>query len=363
MNEMEREKSSGTLSIEEKKTDEAESQELEKKKREAQNLAALGNQLQNQKRFAEAFEFYSRSRLAFAKIGDRAGIASQLKNMAYIKEIMGEFALSVTFYQESKTLLREIDDKEEFSEVADRIAKTLYKEGKFEEAIKEYQEAIDLGCQGGDLFNNIGFIYITTHKVKEAQPYLEKSREIRASESNEYLDITLNNLGIVAFIEKDFDRAISYFKEALEANKRKLKEDRTISFIVFAQDKETEEENLPLECYNDVCTRASENLNLAAAHALKGEKDKALKCCQEAHALDPEGGYLTLPTAWIYYSLGEKERALSYFKRVLSIHPTFEHIKKIVDRINPFAFEKAGRNESCPCGSGKKFKKCHGKNL
>ena len=24
-------------------------------------------------------------------------------------------------------------------------------------------------------------------------------------------------------------------------------------------------------------------------------------------------------------------------------------------------FSKVGRNEPCPCGSGKKFKKCHGK--
>jgi uncharacterized protein YecA (UPF0149 family) len=25
------------------------------------------------------------------------------------------------------------------------------------------------------------------------------------------------------------------------------------------------------------------------------------------------------------------------------------------------AFERAGRNDPCPCGSGKKFKFCHGK--
>ncbi|MBK7147880.1 MAG: SEC-C domain-containing protein [Bacteroidetes bacterium] len=25
--------------------------------------------------------------------------------------------------------------------------------------------------------------------------------------------------------------------------------------------------------------------------------------------------------------------------------------------------DKVGRNDLCPCGSGKKFKKCHGKDL
>ena len=28
---------------------------------------------------------------------------------------------------------------------------------------------------------------------------------------------------------------------------------------------------------------------------------------------------------------------------------------------NRFEGEKVGRNDACPCGSGKKYKKCHGK--
>jgi uncharacterized protein YecA (UPF0149 family) len=28
--------------------------------------------------------------------------------------------------------------------------------------------------------------------------------------------------------------------------------------------------------------------------------------------------------------------------------------------VNPYLEEKVGRNDPCPCGSGKKFKKCHG---
>jgi len=335
-------------------------QEMEKKRREAQNFAALGNQLQSQKRFAESFDFYSKSRQAFEKLGDREGTALQLKQMAYIKEIMGEFATSATFYQESKKIFRELENKDQFAEVADRIGKTLYKERKFEDAIKEYQEAIDFGCQGGDLYNNVGFIYITIHRVKEAGPHLEKAREIRAAENNEYLDITLNNLGTVAFLEKRYDDARVFFTESLDANRRKLKEDRTISFIVFAQGSEEEEGKPPFECYNDVCTRSAESLNLAAAYAMTGDREKSLHYCNEAHAHDPDGAYLSLPSAWIYLSLNERDRALQYFKRVLSIHPSFEQVKKIVDRINPYAFEKVGRNESCPCGSGKKFKKCHG---
>ena len=110
-------------------------------------------------------------------------------------------------------------------------------------------------------------------------------------------------------------------------------------------------------------TRASEFLNLAAAQAELGDREKALQSCEQAHSLDPDGTYLSLPSAWIYQTLGDSDRALHYFKRVLSVNPGLEHIRKVVDRINPFAFEKVGRNEACPCGSGVKFKKCHGKGL
>jgi len=31
------------------------------------------------------------------------------------------------------------------------------------------------------------------------------------------------------------------------------------------------------------------------------------------------------------------------------------------DPKNPASWGKVGRNEDCPCGSGKKYKHCHGK--
>jgi preprotein translocase subunit SecA len=31
------------------------------------------------------------------------------------------------------------------------------------------------------------------------------------------------------------------------------------------------------------------------------------------------------------------------------------------DPNNPASWGKIGRNENCPCGSGKKYKHCHGK--
>jgi len=41
-------------------------------------------------------------------------------------------------------------------------------------------------------------------------------------------------------------------------------------------------------------------------------------------------------------------------------HPSVDHID-FVEQINKSMQTPVGRNDPCPCGSGKKFKKCHGK--
>jgi uncharacterized protein YecA (UPF0149 family) len=33
----------------------------------------------------------------------------------------------------------------------------------------------------------------------------------------------------------------------------------------------------------------------------------------------------------------------------------------VTEKVKNEAGEKVGRNDPCPCGSGKKYKKCHGK--
>lgn len=340
-----------------------ESPENEKRKRDIQNFSTIAAQLQAQRRFSEAFEYYHRCKIACEKLSDREGMALHLKNMATMKESLAEFDPALEYYHEAKVLFKELENKEEFGEIVDRIAKTLYKDRKFDEAIAEYKEAIDFGCTGGDLHNNMGFISLASQNFTEAREYLEKAREVRTQEKSEFLDITLNNLGTAAYLEKKYEDAKNLFTSALEENKRKVKDDRTIQFVVFANEKHQKEGILSFECYNDVLTLASEHLNLAATLTQLGEKEKAIEHCAKAQALDPDKPYLYLASAWLYLAVDDKDRALQYFKRVISVDPSQSKLKEVVDTINPYAFVKVGRNELCPCGSGAKFKKCHGKGL
>jgi uncharacterized protein YchJ len=36
-------------------------------------------------------------------------------------------------------------------------------------------------------------------------------------------------------------------------------------------------------------------------------------------------------------------------------------LRRVFTDLSPAAFTKVGRNQPCPCGSGKKFKDCHGR--
>jgi preprotein translocase subunit SecA len=68
----------------------------------------------------------------------------------------------------------------------------------------------------------------------------------------------------------------------------------------------------------------------------------------EAHKVDP----LT----------GEDEMALADVSLVPSAPNGFGTERATVrDPKNPASWGKVGRNEACPCGSGKKYKHCHGR--
>lgn len=57
------------------------------------------------------------------------------------------------------------------------------------------------------------------------------------------------------------------------------------------------------------------------------------------------------------------KREASLFRGVLNEKPYLPDQTKPSMDDNPWAGQKIGRNDPCPCGSGLKYKKCHGKNL
>jgi hypothetical protein len=56
--------------------------------------------------------------------------------------------------------------------------------------------------------------------------------------------------------------------------------------------------------------------------------------------------------------LDERERGLD--ERARSLRASERQMRARATRLAPSAHAKIGRNEPCPCGSGLKYKRCHG---
>lgn len=56
----------------------------------------------------------------------------------------------------------------------------------------------------------------------------------------------------------------------------------------------------------------------------------------------------------------EKQEIIKYIEKIKNKMPIWKEGGKIKEKTD---IPKVGRNEKCPCGSGKKYKNCHGKNV
>jgi Tfp pilus assembly protein PilF len=101
-------------------------------------------------------------------------------------------------------------------------------------------------------------------------------------------------------------------------------------------------------------------LNTAVSAANRGDLDLALELAQKSCEMDREQAYPLAVLGWIHMARKEDQAAASAFARANGREPRNEFFKRSLDLVNPYLSKKVGRNDPCPCGSGKKFKKCHG---
>ncbi|MEW6282616.1 MAG: SEC-C metal-binding domain-containing protein, partial [Candidatus Eremiobacterota bacterium] len=105
---------------------------------------------------------------------------------------------------------------------------------------------------------------------------------------------------------------------------------------------------------------AVSHLNLATVYSWTDRLDEAIQEAERAVELDRDQPYPCLVLGWLYYHKGDTAAATRCFRKAAGMEPTNEHYRQALDLANPYLSSKVGRNEPCPCGSGKKFKKCHG---
>ena len=78
------------------------------------------------------------------------------------------------------------------------------------------------------------------------------------------------------------------------------------------------------------------------------------------------GSVQCLQLANNYAELGRHEEAVMVLRKIVAAHPALDAATQLLARLNGGvaaggAVKPVGRNEPCPCGSGKRYKECHGR--
>jgi tetratricopeptide (TPR) repeat protein len=359
------EKSASTATAVAEEVEKTSTEELFTEKQLEERSVALrlernGEKLYDNKRYEEALEFFRRSLQTYQKINDRQSMARVYFFMGQCFEARQKYDESIKHYEESGEFFYKLGDLINYGAASDKVAKGYYWQGKTLDAINVYKNAIEKGSENGELFNNISFILIEHDKLDEAKEYLVKALEYRAKEGSQELHICYNNLGIVNFLQGNLEEAAKDFEKGIEADIRAAEEDRTVQYQIFPNPEYKGEKFNVRRVFYDVNTKASITSNLAALRSVEGKNEEAISLINKAIDMDGNQAYITETASWIYLRQGDEKKALEYFKKALPYDPANEDLKKVIKMINPYMDSKAGRNDPCPCGSGKKFKKCHG---
>lgn len=335
-----------------------EKQLLEQEK--AERLERNGERYQEMRKIEDALESYRESARIFRRISDWDGLGRALFHQGECLETQEKFSDAASMYKESKGYFEKIDDKRRIGIVSDRLAKTYYWKGSLQEAVAEYEDAIAKGTKTSEVFNNQAFLLIEAGNLEKAHTRLQEALELRKNEESSETHITINNLGVLEYLKGNCEKALELFEDGIFRDMRVPEEDRSIQFMVFHKPEYKGETFAKYRVFKDVNTKACLMLNKAAAAETLKKPDIADKMLADALDMERDYAYPHEAAGFIYLSRNDEKKALDHFKRALPYDPANEDIKKIAGMINPYLNMKVGRNDECPCGSGKKYKKCHG---
>lgn len=310
-------------------------------------------------KFADALDSFRQALIYYKKTDDWTGIARIHYRIGFCQEQLKKNNEAFNSYNESKKIYLKLENLDDYSIVSNQLAKAYFFAERKEDAIEEYKETIKLGSKNDEIYNNLGFILIDQGGFQEAEEYLKEAVKLREDKAADEVHLCYNNLGVIQYKLGNYEKAEQYFTLGLERDLRKPEDDRSIQYTVFLKPQFKDKTFSDMLMYQDVDTKACIMLNLAAAQGMQNKMKQAVETCSTALTLDQDRPYLYQAAGWIYLNAGEEKRALEYFRRALPYDPANTDLKTVVDMINPFINMKVGRNDPCPCGSGKKYKKCH----
>ncbi len=386
--------------------------ELGEAKKVAQYSASIGYTLYIQNKLEQAQKYFQRALDYYQEISDPKGEADQLANLGLINGDQGEFRKARKSIEQAAKLYQNLGDFLSEATQIERLGHIFRAQKEFKAAEENYKEALEkfqnfrypMGEASAKL--DLGQLYFEMSEWSKAANCFQEASQVYSELQNVekeamslillgYTQRTMGDPSTVASLEKAKDLYLKVDDKLgaarvlaqiglIQSEQRKYEQSegsyhQALDIFQEMQDKENEasiQSNLGTlyyetnrldnsqEAYNRALflfheLKQDENIsgvlfNLSFVHEEKGEYDKACSVLSEAKLI------------YARCKMTDKEELVDKRLKMLENkkNQTANEMQgKINSQVNKDKPQsgKSGRNDPCPCGSGKKFKKCCGK--
>ncbi len=333
---------------------------------QARACEQLGNAASRKNDHRSALGYLQAGLTLYRKLEDKAGKARSLRDIGSLQSDLAQDGEAENNFEEAKGYFKELDDLEGIMACITNVGLLHYRKGGPQGAVAVYEKAFDEDqVEHYLMFNNAGFLKIVTHQYEKAREFLEKAKKdllVRGAVDDNAALLYLN-LSIVEALEGSFEQALGHLEQA-QKYFDEHPDGRAVELVLCANGPESESDGFePFLVVEDALKDGVISLNRAAILSRWSEDkiDEALELAQQGLDADRNRAYPHYGLGWLYLRKGDPQKAAGHFKRAVGLEPHNEVLRRALQTVNPFIEQRVGRNEPCPCGSGKKFKKCHGK--
>ncbi len=332
---------------------------------QARAFEQLGNAASKKNDHRSALGYLQAGLTIYRKHEDKAGMARALRDIGSLQSDLAQDSEAETNFEEAKGYFKDLEDLDGIMACITNVGLLHYRKGGPQGAAEVYEKAFEEDqVEHYLMWNNAGFLKLVIHEYGKAREFLSKAEqdlsERGASDDNSAL--LYLNLAIVEALEGAYDAALSHLDQA-KGYFDQYPDGRAVELVLCANQDQIDQGFEPFLVVEDAHKDGIVALNRAAILARQAEEnlDKAIETAQLGVDADRERAYPYYGLGWLYLRKGDAQKATTNFKRAAGLEPHNEAIRKALQTVNPFIEQRVGRNEPCPCGSGKKFKKCHGK--
>lgn len=333
---------------------------------QARAFEQLGSAAYRKNDYRSAMAFFRGALSMYRQIDEKAGIARILRDLGSLQSDLAQDGEAETNFEESKKIFGELGDVEGQMACITNVGLLHYRKGGPQASVKVYEKSFEEDkIEHYLLLNNAGFLRLVTHDYPGSRDFLSRAEADLKSRGamDDNAALLYLNLAIVEALEGAFEDAYKHLEEAKKYFDE-YPDGRAVELILVANQNEVKSDGFePFLVVEDAHKDGVICMNRAAVMARENPEkiDEAIQVAEEGLAHDRSMAYPYYGLGWLYLRKGDTNQATTYFKRAVGLDSNNEWIRKALETVNPYANQKVGRNEPCPCGSGKKFKKCHGK--